>query len=1139
MCDGGFCPVASASPQSCELSGLTNAEVRIRGAESAASCVCKPGFYNAAPDNDGLSCRQCPVGTDCSVGSVSLEALPLRVGYYRSSPHTVDVRRCLDAAVNCGGASECEQSSSGCRGGNGSTPCAPGLMGPFCRLCNESSANLFYVPASGTNTAHCEDCKDTRGATAAILATIVAGVVLGVALVLCASHHMSPAWQSYFNNIHHALKLHNKAKILIGFYQIASKIGYVYEVRLTSDIQHVLNRISAVLTFGIDIGLESLPLRCFGLPGYSNSMLFWLMLPIVLTLLIYASVLVWQRTFQWVQKDTALAAAPAVLRLLFVMYPVVTREAFEAFSCYDFDDGRRWLRTDVSIECGSEAHKTAQRIAMAAIIIYPCGLPMAFGMLLLCARRSILSRTPNDSLKSAITFLHREYKTEFYLWELVEMVRRFLLVGVFMRIKRGSVEQLMYGAVVSILFGFVQAATSPMRSASDNLLSTACNLLLAILFVVSIDLKYGALTELTGIQTAMTLDQQSRYTVPHILLSAICLVCCVGALIALAFIVTVQIMSEIRRSRTVRRLCYEKTHAQVAIGRLPSTLRYHVFLSHRWASGQDQARVIKQRLLEMLPGVSVFLDVDDLQRKRGKGAELVGSCQHFLLFCSVGFFDSEPCMKELLCAMREGVPIITVVEPASTHGGLQIDQARRQLLIACHIFSQCGWWTELLVQPWSFEAIEKAVFLQHNPIEWARIGDLADVTMRLIASRLLKDSSQPTYLQGELMHRPVRLPSWRNGPHVYYSRHNHGCDKLMEELMAAAAGHAVPKVTDNENQFLSGTCGVMLLYLHARTWSGRTASSLESTVAYALEHHIPLLLAHEDVGIYHRDATGLDSIAFNQLEEDTPLALCRSGIYSQIATSLKAGSLRKASLLQLLHALAEKLKDCCKTVPGRGVSGLELHKPPLHRPATPVIPSKLEADQLALSSLATVIAQAPARPACVEAEKRSERGDDALCHPSTPRCTAPLNSDVHLAMHTAQATKATIPPVVMSDLDIFTAIANDPSPSERRALMHGRRQRGTMIAQDSEGRLPSKEPALARLSVGRWQPQREESMRQQACCSAITAESEADARCIGTMPSLAMNHADLKTALANDPSPSERRALKRQLSVLRSQQLDA
>ena len=40
--------------------------------------------------------------------------------------------------------------------------------------------------------------------------------------------------------------------------------------------------------------------------------------------------------------------------------------------------------------------------------------------------------------------------------------------------------------------------------------------------------------------------------------------------------------------------------------------RYHLFLSHIWATGQDQVAVIKRRLATLLPGASIFLDVDDL-----------------------------------------------------------------------------------------------------------------------------------------------------------------------------------------------------------------------------------------------------------------------------------------------------------------------------------------------------------------------------------------------------------------------------------------------------------------------------------------------------------------------------------------------
>ena len=46
---------------------------------------------------------------------------------------------------------------------------------------------------------------------------------------------------------------------------------------------------------------------------------------------------------------------------------------------------------------------------------------------------------------------------------------------------------------------------------------------------------------------------------------------------------------------------------------------YHLFLSHTWrhGSGQDAMRVMKNGLLDMVPDLKIFLDVDDLQSGRG------------------------------------------------------------------------------------------------------------------------------------------------------------------------------------------------------------------------------------------------------------------------------------------------------------------------------------------------------------------------------------------------------------------------------------------------------------------------------------------------------------------------------------------
>ena len=59
-------------------------------------------------------------------------------------------------------------------------------------------------------------------------------------------------------------------------------------------------------------------------------------------------------------------------------------------------------------------------------------------------------------------------------------------------------------------------------------------------------------------------------------------------------------------------LLYVRGNGQLPELPLAAGRKFHLFLSHVWGSGQDQAAVIKRQLQLCLPGVSVFLDVDDL-----------------------------------------------------------------------------------------------------------------------------------------------------------------------------------------------------------------------------------------------------------------------------------------------------------------------------------------------------------------------------------------------------------------------------------------------------------------------------------------------------------------------------------------------
>ena len=220
---------------------------------------------------------------------------------------------------------------------------------------------------------------------------------------------------------------------LIGFYLIAVKIDDVYDINMPNDIKEIYRRISVFCTLGIDFALETTPLECLGVSGYTADLVFWIVLPFVVVGLIVLGSFCWlklspqsaepttpepRRTASGPERLIAVLekASQPSLKFLFLMFPVLSRKAFQAFACYDFEDGNSYLRADVRIACGSEEHAQAKSMAMLAILLYPIGQFVAFALLLFLSRDAITSGTPSR-LSKAIAFLHREYVPRFFWWE--------------------------------------------------------------------------------------------------------------------------------------------------------------------------------------------------------------------------------------------------------------------------------------------------------------------------------------------------------------------------------------------------------------------------------------------------------------------------------------------------------------------------------------------------------------------------------------------------------------------------------------------------------------------------------------------------------------------------------------------------
>lgn len=463
---------------------------------SILECYCDVGYVNVQRDPRlAAVCHRCSGGTLCAEEGIYIETLPLKVGFYRISPHSLDVRRCPDASLNCtltdGSYGECAHGTSACRGGvqqsarvmlpNSSSTCseimgtfneqcADGLVGPFCQLCDPTNTSFgkrrFYEGSSESRQAQCYDCLDLLSSTGVRNAflLLVASAALVTALVFIAKRYFPlylDEWTRYFR----ALGLLEKLKHCYGFYVIVTKIESVYKVELPVEVKVLLDRLAVIFSFGIDVRL--IPKDCFGILSHINRLHFWMVLPVAAIFILVIPMLArlaWRGHFT---RDRIISRCmPLIMGVLFLAYPKVTTVAFESFSCHRFtvveatnistgaiDTGKQcfYMMTDPATECVGQYTPNDEVLFMAwlAILIYPVGVLVLTAVLLILARKDIIARRPTP-LSGALGFLHRDVRPRYYWWELMEMLRRLFLIGFLVVIEPGSLLQLCLGSAACL-----------------------------------------------------------------------------------------------------------------------------------------------------------------------------------------------------------------------------------------------------------------------------------------------------------------------------------------------------------------------------------------------------------------------------------------------------------------------------------------------------------------------------------------------------------------------------------------------------------------------------------------------------------------------------------------------------------------
>jgi hypothetical protein len=332
--------------------------------------------------------------------------------------------------------------------------------------------------------------------------------------------------------------------------------------------------------------------------------------------------------------------------------------------------------------------------------------------------------------------------------------------------------------------------------------------------------------------------------------------------------------------------------------------RFHLFLSHAWASGQDQVLSIKKELLLIVPTLKIWLDVENLANIAGL-EDNITNIDMTLLYMSKGYFKSWNCLREVRQAtfvhcstgpgatdgnrsvaasaiaqhrLDIGIPagassLILVRETSEDlHGGLPLaqllgssdgdQQCPENIGCSEHVTTydpDCSLCCEC---PLNIREVLRAhADGPGGVIDWIRFKDFKMVSLRQIVQQMLV-ASQPAgerpelCIPGELSTITLAMPTQPPGIRVLLLSRCHLSDELPGllkqavpeieiELMEDDAGSdAVPGLlagaTTNAASSSQAVC--LLAVVHDGCFQDkRVVRSLQ----FALEHKVPIALLHE------------------------------------------------------------------------------------------------------------------------------------------------------------------------------------------------------------------------------------------------------------------------------------------------------
>jgi hypothetical protein len=252
------------------------------------------------------------------------------------------------------------------------------------------------------------------------------------------------------------------------------------------------------------------------------------------------------------------------------------------------------------------------------IAVYPIGVPLLFlwTMLPYAAEFSDVPTRESEHAKGKhLAFFSMDYKGEYWCgipmmsyerltltnaclthryWELVELGRKLVLNGFLVLCNQGTILQLAVALVVVLIHLLTIVRLQPMLHISNNSFYPYTTFMLFIVFFATILLQVE-----TQFAQFRSVDIRAGYN------KNLILVLLFGATIGVFLLGAYFLVRDIAQSYQHSLMCDDKG-AVIQFRRL-GVEAFYLFLSHTWATGQDQMQALKKELGLLVPSLKVFL----------------------------------------------------------------------------------------------------------------------------------------------------------------------------------------------------------------------------------------------------------------------------------------------------------------------------------------------------------------------------------------------------------------------------------------------------------------------------------------------------------------------------------------------------